>query len=507
MPWDVRTNGNEYCVYKKGSDAPVKGGCHANRADAIKHMRALYANEPTSMKYSALTFSEDLLEETDDPNTKWVQAWRYSIWNHPVYGQIEITPQMGSDFKQHFDQRTLGRDHLISYEHGEDAAKGGKAAGTILDIDPREDAIYYKVQFTDNALQEIKAGEWRYLSPEFNEWYVDTETGETYENMPFDLALTNVPFFRGMAPLNFSEVYDEKSMDFSVWTTAYINNLPDSSFLFIEAGGEKDSEGKTVPRSLRHLPVKDANGKADEAHVRNAIQRAPQVKGLSAEKAASLQEKARKMLSEKSKGGKEVDELLKKFALRLGVELGDDADEDTVLKAADKLNEAIEPLRKSKEDGERARTFREAFPKEYERIKKLEAAQVDTDAMAFSQNYNRFTIRDGENEWKSVLGFSQLVIEKITEVHKKFSERTVEHSDLKELLDLIGDKGIVDFSEYGSSRGGHDKPRSEDPKLAFSEAVQEVMEKDNLEYEDALHQAAAKYPDMYEAYVKAIPQR
>src|SRR5437773_9926385 len=51
---------------------------------------------------------------------------------------------------------------------------------------------------------------------------------------------------------------------------AAINNLPDSDFAYIESGGSKDSEGKTVPRSLRHFPIHDA------AHVRNALARAPQ---------------------------------------------------------------------------------------------------------------------------------------------------------------------------------------------------------------------------------------
>jgi len=36
------------------------------------------------------------------------------------------------------------------------------------------------------------------------------------------------------------------------WTTAERNALPDSCFACIEAGGKKDSEGKTTPRSLRH---------------------------------------------------------------------------------------------------------------------------------------------------------------------------------------------------------------------------------------------------------------
>lgn len=57
------------------------------------------------------------------------------------------------------------------------------------------------------------------------------------------------------------------------WTNAQINDLPDSSFLLIESGGEKDANGKTAPRSLRHLPVKNADGKVDLPHLRNALSR------------------------------------------------------------------------------------------------------------------------------------------------------------------------------------------------------------------------------------------
>jgi hypothetical protein len=62
----------------------------------------------------------------------------------------------------------------------------------------------------------------------------------------------------------------------AVWDTAYIDSLPDSSFAVIEPGGKKDAEGKTVPRSLRHLPYKDASGKIDKPHLRNALARLPQ---------------------------------------------------------------------------------------------------------------------------------------------------------------------------------------------------------------------------------------
>jgi hypothetical protein len=47
----------------------------------------------------------------------------------------------------------------------------------------------------------------------------------------------------------------------ATWSSAYIGDLPDSSFLYV------DSDGK------RHLPYKDAGGKVDLPHLRNAISR------------------------------------------------------------------------------------------------------------------------------------------------------------------------------------------------------------------------------------------
>lgn len=86
----------------------------------------------------------------------------------------------------------------------------------------------------------------------------------------------------------------------AVWSTAYVNDLPDSAFLYVEEGGEKDADGKTVPRDKRHFPYRNAEGKVDLPHLRNAIARIPQsnAPGLTAEKKAALQERARKLLAQ-----------------------------------------------------------------------------------------------------------------------------------------------------------------------------------------------------------------
>lgn len=69
----------------------------------------------------------------------------------------------------------------------------------------------------------------------------------------------------------------------AVWSTRYINDLPDSAFAIILSGGKKDNTGKTVPRTLRKLPHHNAsvkssteNSSVDIPHLRNALARLPQ---------------------------------------------------------------------------------------------------------------------------------------------------------------------------------------------------------------------------------------
>lgn len=65
----------------------------------------------------------------------------------------------------------------------------------------------------------------------------------------------------------------KRQKQFAEWSTKEINDLPDNAFAYIEDGGTKDKDGKTAPRSKRHLPYKGPDGKVDLPHVRNALAR------------------------------------------------------------------------------------------------------------------------------------------------------------------------------------------------------------------------------------------
>jgi hypothetical protein len=85
------------------------------------------------------------------------------------------------------------------------------------------------------------------------------------------------------------ELKEKKKEKAAAWTTKFINGLPNSSFAAIEKGYK---EGES-PKTARHLPFKDAAGKVDKPHLRNALARANQIKSvLGTESDAALRARA-----------------------------------------------------------------------------------------------------------------------------------------------------------------------------------------------------------------------
>ena len=124
------------------------------------------------------------------------------------------------------------------------------------------------------------------------------------------------------------------------WTVADINNLPDSAFAYVAPGGEKDGEGKTVPRSLRFLPHHGADGKVDLPHLRNAMARLPQTALPTEAKRKALAHLATH--AEEEGVGEYIQEVSDKMLKeQLTVILGqaEDADEEAIVQAVNSLKD------------------------------------------------------------------------------------------------------------------------------------------------------------------------
>lgn len=261
----------------------VNGRWHPSKEEALTQARALYANLGDKAKvhgevHNAYFIFADPATLVADDGVKWVEAIAPKSYHTPAYGEVEVDIEKIDNFVNSVNSFVRGQDIAINYEHGQDPSKGHKAAGWIRQARKNSNGnLELAIDFTEPAKKELKDKEWRYFSLEWDDEWQHPD-GVIYKDVIMGGALTNRPVAKGLMPINFSEIFSENepAHQFATWNTAYVNSLPDSSFAYIESGGKKDSDGKTVPRSLRHFPYKDASGKVDLAHVRNMVARAPQ---------------------------------------------------------------------------------------------------------------------------------------------------------------------------------------------------------------------------------------
>jgi len=141
---------------------------------------------------------------------------------------------------------------------------------------------------------------------EFDEYTkdVDVSDDESRERLHYFLGGTEATLNRSVEPGDDHGIHAVEQRE--AWDVAYINRLPDSAFFYIESGGEKDEEGKTTPRSLRHLPYVDEKGEVDLPHVRNALARAAQTQDKNGNKLAQgiidrITAKAKRILDREEK--------------------------------------------------------------------------------------------------------------------------------------------------------------------------------------------------------------
>lgn len=128
-----------------------------------------------------------------------VQVLRVGKFNHPEYGQFEITKKTLAEMKANFDARVRGVDIAFDYFHDSDK----EAAGWLKDLELHEDGseLWAVVDWTPKAGKMLSEREVRYFSPDFAFKWQDAETGKTYTNVLFGGGLTNRPFVKEMAAI------------------------------------------------------------------------------------------------------------------------------------------------------------------------------------------------------------------------------------------------------------------------------------------------------------------
>jgi len=386
-------------------------------------------------------------------------------------------------------------------------------------------------------------------------------------------------------PINFSEIFTEKEQldatilsgshladsddhqyEFAVWSTAYINSLPDSSFLYI------------APDGSRHLPYKDKTGKIDLPHLRNAAARVNQVSGIPASTVDAIKSRIAKMLGAKGmselleidaeskewehsdpgtgtppaprtdedgsddpairggwrretppivteledsvtpKGGdklppfdipeKDAHELLRVLDLPV------DADGVKVVEKAKLMFGELHELKLHQDATEQEKQFAEKYPQYWEQHNLLMKRDRENSARAFSESVQKIRKTEGYGLKDTKQGLSTMALEKLQEVHRKFAEKTVTVDDFEDCIKTIVNGGIVQFGELGSNGDDDSVPEIDTSSATgvaagrklFAEVVQKVQkEHEDWDYMKCMEEAAKKHPDLAEAYKVTLP--
>lgn len=127
---------------------------------------------------------------------------RTGKWNHPAYGEFEITPETLTQVKDNFTANLRGIKLAVDENH----EPNHKALAWYTELyQVTEDDLFAKLELTQKGADLLNEGAYRYFSPEIVFYKTDEETGKPITNMLVGGAFTNRPFFKSMQPLMASE--------------------------------------------------------------------------------------------------------------------------------------------------------------------------------------------------------------------------------------------------------------------------------------------------------------
>lgn len=197
-----------------------------------------------------------------------VQVLRVGKFNHPKYGEFEITPLTLQEMKQNFDSKVRGVDVAFDFFHKSDEEASGWPTDLYLLHNDTE--LWAKVDWTPVAQQKLSEREIRYFSPDFAFKWTDPETGKTFKNVLFGGGLTNRPFVKDMAAIVASEPKGKSMNEEQVKLLESINKMV---LKLAEDQGELKKKLDEMPAAPPQkgaspaAPAADAGGKDDDDDV------------------------------------------------------------------------------------------------------------------------------------------------------------------------------------------------------------------------------------------------
>ena len=127
------------------------------------------------------------------------------LWEHELYGEIEITPEDINLFIENFNNKARKIDIAVDQEHMPEKGAVGWFKELKKVISNGVTRLKATIEWTPVGVDMLKQSIYKYFSPEFDFEYEDPETHEIVRNVLLGGALTNRPYFKSLAPVQLSE--------------------------------------------------------------------------------------------------------------------------------------------------------------------------------------------------------------------------------------------------------------------------------------------------------------
>jgi len=386
------------------------------------------------------------LQFDDNSLSSWIQAFPVGKYQHPTYGEINVTPERVQKFAASVNSKVRGTDLDIDYDHKVDTKI---AAGWVQAAEARPDGLYLHVNWTPAAAKKIKDKEYRYFSPEYVDSWTDN-SGATHSDVLFGGALTNRPFLKNIQPVNLSE---------------------EMAKLLATAPPQQPSGTRADPQSssVAPLSVDDALGKmagllgldpnADHNQILGAV-------SMLTKDEASENDEGAETTQEPGQGNNKETQMSDKQ--------GGEGGAPAVTLSEKQLME--HPL----------------FKQLSEQVALLETANTlaEVQGQLNSLSEGNYVLSPAVKELAEPFMLTQPkdARDKFAEILKLFVER----------------KGVVELGERGYARNAISVEDQHTGVKAFSDAVAKAMETNKLSYTDAVTRVASDEPELYNNYRQSL---
>jgi len=161
------------------------------------------------MEIKTYTIGPKQIEFSEEDKISTLEILKVGNFDSPTHGKFEITREMLIEAKKNFDSnvhRIADEEKrpmaLLNFNHDK---KG--AAGWIKELYLNEDntVIIAKLELTPTGREKVMNKEYLFASAEFSYQFYDPELKQTFKNVLTGAALTNIPFMKGLKPIELTE--------------------------------------------------------------------------------------------------------------------------------------------------------------------------------------------------------------------------------------------------------------------------------------------------------------